>query len=171
MILLLKVSLHLIHNGVPCLLVLWCFQRATPLTAVARTPRPSCSFLRVCGLWRAAARAPSRKLRWHCLLSCVGGRERRLVIARQQRRYLQHQAPVMLPIYTTILSVFIIHISCGILAWKRVISFMVEGRLQLALRSHGSQQVGERGGGGQFFWIQSIKTRCTNRKINISPET
>lgn len=76
MILLLKVSLYLIHNGVPCLLVLWCFQRATPLTAVARTPRPSCGFLRVCRLWRAAAWAPSRKPRWHCLLSCVGGRER-----------------------------------------------------------------------------------------------
>lgn len=35
------------------------------------------------------------------------------MIARQQSHYLQQRAPVMLPIYTTTLSVFIIHISCG----------------------------------------------------------
>lgn len=152
MVLLLKVSLHLIHNRVPCLLVLWCFQRATPLTAVACSPRPTGSFLRVCGLRRAVAWVPSRKLRWRYLLSYVGGRG--LVLARQLSRYLQLQAPVMLPIYTTTLFVFIIHISCGIMAWKRVIFFMVEGRLRLDLRSHDSQQVGV---GGDFSGFKASK--------------
>lgn len=148
MLLSLKVSLHLIHNGVPCLLVLWCFQRATPLTVVAHSTWPSGSFLRVCGLQRAGAWAPSRKLRWHYRLSRVGGR--RLIIAKQQSCYLLLKAPVMLPIYTTTLSVFIIHFSCGIMTWKRVISFILEGRLQLALRSHGSQQVGAEGSSSGF---------------------
>lgn len=154
MLLSLKVSLRLIHNGVPCLLVLWCFQRATPLTVVACTPRPSGSFLRVCRLPRAGARAPSRKLRWHQLLSCVGGG--RLVIARQQWCYVRLKAPATSPIYTTTLSIFIIHISCGIMAWKTVLSFMVEGRLQLAFRSHGSQQDGV-WGGGRFSEFKASK--------------
>lgn len=124
------------------------FSKSNPIKSGGLNPRPSGSFLRVCGLWRTEAWAPSRKLRWHYLLSCVGGRE--LMIARQQCHYLQHQAPVMLPIYTTTLSVFIIHISCGILAWKGVISFMVEGRLRLALRSQGLQQDGVGGGFSGF---------------------
>lgn len=141
------------------------FSKSNPIKSGGLNPRPSGSFLRVCGLWRTEAWAPSRKLRWHYLLSCVGGRE--LMIARQQSYYLQHQARVMLPIYTTTLSVFIIHISCGILAWKGVISFMVEGRLWLALRSQGLQQDGL---GGMAFVDSKHQNSLHKQGRNISPE-
>lgn len=159
MILLLKVSLHLIHNRVPCLFVLWCFQRATPLTVVARTRRPNGSFLRVCRLWRAVAWALNRKLRWHYLLSCVGGRE--LVIARQRSPYVQHEALVMLPIYTTTLVCF--HYSYFMWYHGMKESYFLHGGGQ---DMAGSQvtPLTTSWGGGRLFWILSIKTVCTNRK-------
>lgn len=45
-ILLLKVSLHLIHNGPPCLLMLWCFffKSKPPLRAVAWTRNRAAAF-------------------------------------------------------------------------------------------------------------------------------
>ncbi|TNN63367.1 hypothetical protein EYF80_026389 [Liparis tanakae] len=51
------------------------FGGATPLTVVARSPRPGGGYLRLRGSRRAVARAPRRKLRCHYLLSCVGGRK------------------------------------------------------------------------------------------------
>lgn len=52
-ILLLKVSLHLIHNGPPCLLMLWCFfKKQTPIKSSGVNSQPRGSFLRLCGFWR-----------------------------------------------------------------------------------------------------------------------
>lgn len=160
--LLLQVSLHLIHNGVPCLLVLWCFQRATPLTVVDRSPRPTGSFLRVRGWRRAVARAPSRKLRWHWLLSCVGGRT--LLIAKQQRplsaapspsqaAYLHHQSVCF-------------HYSYFMWYHGMKESYFLHGGGQVTAGSQVARLTTSWGGveGGCLFWIQSIKTVCTNRK-------
>lgn len=108
--------------------------KSNPITNDGLFPVTQKQFPMAVWLLRVVALEPSSKLRWHYLLSCVGGK--RLVIARIQSCYHQHQALLMLPIYTTSRSVFIIHILCGIIAWKRVIFFMVKGRLGLTLGLH-----------------------------------
>lgn len=143
MTLLLKVSLHLIHNGVPCLLVLWCFQRATPLTVVARTPRPGGSFLRMQVCSPGAEQETTMTLP---LELC--GRER-AGDSEANRAAICSTEPLVVHSYLHYNSVFIIHISCGILAWKRVISLHGGGQVMAA--SQVAWLTTSRGG-GRLFW-------------------
>lgn len=61
MILLLKDSLHLIHNGPPCLLMLWCFfKKQTPIKSGGLNSQLRGSFLRLCGFWMTSAKYETR---------------------------------------------------------------------------------------------------------------
>lgn len=158
MILSLKVSVHLIHIGVPCLLVLWCFQRATPLTVVACSPRPTGSFLRVCRLRRAVAWAPSRKLRWLCLE--LRGREKS---GNSNAPELLCTTPSPCHAFHSSHKSVCFHYSYFM--WYHGIkeSYFLHGGGQVTTGFQVAWLKTSRGG-GQLFWIQSIKTSCTNGK-------